>query len=333
MIPQKTTSLTHARQYDQYKKLVEGTLAGIIKDRSPRSIYEPSEYVLAAGGKKIRPVILLLSCEAVGGNSKKALLAGAAIEILHNFTLVHDDIMDNSASRRGRKTVHTRWDTNVAILVGDELLALAYRALLQTKSPHIQEIAKIFTEGVVEVCEGQAYDKEFETRSTVTVDEYLLMIEKKTAKMVAVSAEIGALVGNGDRVSIGALRRYGEHIGRAFQIQDDLLDVIADEKELGKPVGGDLIEGKKTFLLLEALRATRGRDKDLLVDIVRNKGGKAELIPEYRRIYLESGAMAAARCRIEQDIAKAKRELRRLSPSRAQSMLEWFADMLLHRTF
>jgi geranylgeranyl diphosphate synthase type II len=229
--------------------------------------------------------------------------------------------------------VHTRWDTNVAILVGDELLALAYRALLQTKSPHIQEIAKIFTEGVVEVCEGQAYDKEFETRSSVTVEEYLLMIEKKTAKMVAVSAEIGALVGNGDRVSTGALRRYGEHVGRAFQIQDDLLDIIADEKELGKPVGGDLIEGKKTFLLLEALRATRGRDKELLVDIVKNKGGKAELIPEYRRIYLESGAMAAARCRIEQDIARAKRELRRLAPSRAQSMLDWLADMLLHRTF
>jgi geranylgeranyl diphosphate synthase type II len=333
MNPQTKNSLSHARQYDRYKKLVEGTLAGIIKDRLPRSIYEPSEYILAAGGKRIRPVLLLLSCEAVGGNARKALLAGAAIEILHNFTLVHDDIMDNSASRRGRKTVHTKWDTNVAILVGDELLALAYRALLQTKSPHIQEIAKIFTQGVVEVCEGQAYDKEFETRSAVTVDEYLLMIEKKTAKMVAVSAEIGGLVGNGDRASIRALRRYGEHVGRAFQIQDDLLDIIADEKELGKPVGGDLIEGKKTFLLLEALRTARGQDKDLLVDIVRNKGGKADLIPEYRRIYLESGAIAAARRRIEQDIAKAKRELHRLPASRAQSMLEWFADMLLHRTF
>lgn len=333
MNPHTRNSLSHARQYDRYKKLVEGTLAGIIKDRLPRSLYEPSEYVLAAGGKRIRPVLLLLSCEAVGGNVRKALHAGAAIEILHNFTLVHDDIMDNSGSRRGRKTVHTKWDTNVAILVGDELLALAYRALLQTKSPHIQEIAKIFTEGVVEVCEGQAYDKEFETRSTVTVDEYLLMIEKKTAKMVAVSAEIGGLVGNGDRVSISALRRYGEHVGRAFQIQDDLLDIIADEKELGKPVGGDLTEGKKTFLLLEALRTTRGRDKELLLDIVRNKGGRADLIPEYRRIYLESGAIAVARCRIEQDIAKAKRELHRLPSSRAQAMLEWFADMLLNRTF
>jgi len=333
MTPQTRNSASYARRYELYKKLVESTLAGIVKDRLPRSMYEPTEYVLAAGGKRIRPVLLLLSCEAVGGNARKALLAGAAIEILHNFTLVHDDIMDHSASRRGRMTVHMRWDTNVAILVGDELLALAYRALLRTQSPHIQEIAKIFTEGVVEVCEGQAYDKEFETRSTVTVDEYLLMIEKKTAKMVAVSAEIGGLVGDGDRSSINALRRYGEHIGRAFQIQDDLLDIVADEKELGKPVGGDLIEGKKTFLLIEALRTTRGRDKDLLVDIVRNKGCDPGLIPEYRRIYLESGAIETARCRIGQDIAKAKRELHRLPPSRALSMLEWFAEMLLNRTY
>ena len=324
---------TYARLYDRYKKLVEESLRGIIEDRLPRSLYEPSEYVLDAGGKRIRPVLLLLSCEAVGGDPKKAIRASAAIEVLHNFTLVHDDIMDNASSRRSRKTVHTKWDTNVAILVGDELLALAYRALLQTKSPHIQEIAKVFTQGVVEVCEGQAYDKEFETRSSVTVDEYLLMIEKKTAKMVAVSAEIGALIGNGDRASIRSLRRYGEHVGRAFQVQDDLLDVIADEKELGKPVGGDLMEGKKTFLLLEALRTAHGRDKGLLLEIVRNKGGEAKLLPEYRRIYLETGAIAAARARISQDIAKAKRELHKLPATRARLMLEWFADMLLNRTY
>jgi geranylgeranyl diphosphate synthase, type II len=332
MNPQQK-NLNYARLYERYKKLVEQSLRSIVKVHIPQSLYEPSEYVLQAGGKRIRPVLLLLSCEAVGGDPRKALHAAAAIEVLHNFTLVHDDIMDRASSRRGRKTVHTRWDTNVAILVGDELLALAYRALLQTKTPHIQQIAKIFTEGVVEVCEGQAYDKEFETRSSVTVDEYLLMIEKKTAKMVAVAAEIGGLVGNGNRSSVQALRRYGEHVGRAFQIQDDLLDIIADEKELGKPVGGDLMEGKKTFLFLEALRTARGRDKALLMEIVRNKGGKAGLIPEYRRIYHESGAIAVARTRIDQDIARAKRELNSLPATRARLMLEWFAEMLLNRTY
>jgi geranylgeranyl diphosphate synthase type II len=204
---------------------------------------------------------------------------------------------------------------------------------LRTTSSHIQQIAGIFTEGVVEVCEGQAYDKEFETRASVTVDEYLLMIEKKTARMVAVAAEIGGLIGDGRRSEIDALRCYGEHVGRAFQIQDDLLDIIADEKELGKPVGGDILEGKKTFLLLEALRAARGKDKELLKEMIKNKGAKSRLIPEYRRIYLETGAISAARLRIERDIAKAKHELHRLPVSPARSMLGWFADMLLNRTY
>jgi geranylgeranyl diphosphate synthase type II len=324
---------THAYQYSQYKRLVDRSLSGFVREQVPRSLYEPLKYVLDGGGKRIRPVLLLLSCEAVGGNPTKALHAGAAIEILHNFTLVHDDIMDRASSRRGRQTVHTKWDTNVAILVGDGLLALAYRSLLKTSSPNIQEIARIFTEGVVEVCEGQSYDKEFETRSSVGVKDYLLMIDKKTAKMVAVAAEIGGLIGNGSRSSILALRKYGEYVGRAFQIQDDLLDIIGDEKELGKAVGGDLIEGKKTFLLLEALRAARGRDRKLLADVVRNKGGSRRLIPAYRRIYFETGAIDAARRRIKNDIDKAKKELHRLPASRAQAMLAWFADMLLNRTY
>ena len=323
----------HAYRYDQYKRLVERSLSGFVREQVPRSLYGPLKYVLDGGGKRIRPVLLLLSCEAVGGNPAKAVNAGTAIEILHNFTLVHDDIMDRASSRRGRQTVHTKWDTNVAILVGDELLALAYRALLKTSSPNIQEITKIFTEGVVEVCEGQAYDKEFETRSSVGVKDYVLMIDKKTAKMVAVAAEIGGLIGNGSPMSVLALRKYGGYVGRAFQIQDDLLDIIGNERELGKAVGGDLVEGKKTFLLLEALRVARGRDRKLLAEIVRNKGGSRRLIPAYRRIYFETGAIDAARRRIEKDISRAKRELHRLPASRAQAMLAWFADMLLNRTY
>jgi geranylgeranyl diphosphate synthase type II len=328
-----TKSIIHAQQYNQYRRLVERSLSGFVRERMPRSLYEPLKYVLEGGGKRIRPVLLLLSCEAVGGDPKRAVYAGTAIEILHNFTLVHDDIMDHASSRRGRQTVHTRWDTNVAILVGDELLALAYRALLKTSSPNIQEIAKIFTEGVVEVCEGQAYDKEFETRATVGVKDYILMIDKKTAKMVAVAAEIGGLVGNGERSSILALRRYGEYVGRAFQIQDDLLDIIGNEKELGKAVGGDLVEGKKTFLLLESLRVAHGRDRKLLLDVVRKQGVSRRLIPTYKRIYGETGAIDAARRRIAEDITRAKRELCRLPVSRAQAMLAWFADMLLNRTY
>lgn len=320
-------------QYDRHRARLDQCLSGLVKERSPRSLYEPLQYVLAGGGKRIRPVLLMLSCEAVGGDARNALHAAAAIEILHNFTLVHDDIMDNAASRRGRKTVHTKWDTNVAILVGDELLALAYGELLRTRSPNIQEIAKTFTDGVVEVCEGQSYDKEFETRSKVGVNDYLLMIEKKTAKMVSASAEIGALIGNGSRPAIRALRQYGHHVGLAFQIQDDLLDIMGNEEELGKKVGGDLIEGKKTLLLLEALGKARGRDKQLLKELVANKGCSPDRILEYRRIYIDTGAVVAAHLHIEREINRSKRELKRLPSTGAQAVLEWFAEMLLHRTF
>lgn len=320
-------------RYDRHKALVEEHLVRLVKETVPRSLYQPLKYVLAGGGKRIRPVLLLLSCEAVGGDARHALHAGLAIEILHNFTLVHDDIMDHASSRRGRKTVHTKWDANVAILVGDELLALAYRALLKTKSPNIQRIAKTFTDGVVEVCEGQAYDKEFETRSAVTVNDYLLMIEKKTAKMVSVAAEIGALIGNASPGGIRALRQYGYHVGLAFQIQDDLLDIMGNEEELGKKIGGDLVEGKKTILFLEALRTATGSDKKLLKDLVANKGCLPERISEYREIYIETGAAASAQRRIEHEINRSKQELHRLPSTRAQAVLEWFADMLLHRTY
>ncbi|MEX2116414.1 MAG: polyprenyl synthetase family protein [Bacteroidota bacterium] len=321
------------QQYHSYKALVDQYLVDSIQVTEPRSLYKPLNYVLAGGGKRIRPILVLLASEAVGGKAAEAVHAGVGIEILHNFTLVHDDIMDNANSRRGRATVHTKWDDNVAILVGDELLALAYRILLRTDSPRIRDIAGVFTEGVVEVCEGQAYDKEFEVRSAVSVDEYLLMIRKKTGKMVAVATEIGAIIGNGSSAEITALRKYGELVGRAFQVQDDLLDVVGDEKQFGKMIGGDLREGKKTFLLLEALKKARGKDKLLLKRLVKNGGASKKMIGEFKRIFQKTGAIEAAGARIRSDIDEAKQQLGSLKPSPARDMLFWFTDMLLHRTY
>ena len=320
-------------QYLSLKARIDRYLLEEVGETYPTSLYRPLKYVLAGGGKRIRPVLVLLACEAVGGKAEQAVHAGAGIEILHNFTLVHDDIMDHAESRRGRATVHTRWDENTAILVGDELLALAYRILLRTTSPRIREIASVFTEGVVEVCEGQAYDKEFETKVNVTVDQYLLMIRKKTGKMVAVATELGALIGGAAAPEITSLRSYGESVGRAFQIQDDLLDVIADEKKFGKRIGGDLKEGKKTFLLLEALRSTSGRDKVLLKTLMKKKGVSEKKLREFRRIYEESGAITKAKNAVHADIREAKQELDRLKPSPAREMLFWFTDMLLNRTY
>jgi geranylgeranyl diphosphate synthase type II len=219
----------------------------------------------------------------------------------------------------------------VAILVGDELLALAYRALLKTRSPRIQEITQVFTEGVVEVCEGQAYDKEFESRSKVSVDEYVLMIEKKTGRMVAVATEIGALIGDALPEQLDALKRYGALVGRAFQIQDDLLDVVGDEKQFGKTIGGDLVEGKKTYLLLEALRRAKGKDLKLLSDLSKNGGVSRRRIKDFQRVYRDTGAVDAAHGRIQEDISAAKTLLERLQPGSARAMLAWFADMLLNR--
>ncbi|MGH2568344.1 MAG: polyprenyl synthetase family protein [Bacteroidota bacterium] len=321
------------RRYIEYKGLVDSYLDEFIQDAQPRSLYQPIRYVLHGGGKRIRSVLVLVACEAVGGSRDNALHASAAMEFLHNFTLVHDDIMDNATSRRGRTTVHNKWDHNVAILVGDELLALSFRALLRTPSALVHEITKVFTEGVVEVCEGQAYDKEFETKARVRLKDYLLMIQKKTAKLVSVSTELGGLAGNGSEREILSLRRYGEHVGRAFQIQDDLLDITADERDFGKAIGSDLQEGKRTFLFLEALRKAKGEDKRLLLAVAKNSGVSRKKIKEFQRIYRETGAIESARTWVAHDLAEAKRELDNLRKSTATDMLHWFTDMLLHRTY
>ena len=321
------------KKYSRYKQLIDGQLSLLIRKKDPASLYEPAQYVLDAGGKRIRPLLVMLSCEAVGGTAKQALNAAVAIEVLHNFTLVHDDIMDNAAARRGRATVHTKWDSNVAILTGDALVAVAYQVLLKTKTPAIAHVADLFTDGVIEVCEGQAYDKVFEHRRDVTLCEYMLMIAKKTGKLVSVSSEIGAVIGNGDAKDVRTLRQYGELIGRAFQIQDDLLDVVADEKTFGKTIGGDIVEGKKTFLLLKALECAAGKDKQMLHAVIRNAGTTQDNIGRVREIYERTGALTAAKTTIEGDIAKATSLLQKLPETPARAMLYWLSDMLLHRHF
>ena len=321
------------QRYGRHKSLIERYLRNFVTEHKPQTLYHPAKYVLVAGGKRIRPVITLLACEAVGGEANNALHAGAGIEILHNFTLVHDDIMDHAETRRGRLTVHKKWDENVALLSGDALLAFAYRALLRTKSTRIQEISKIFTEAVVTICEGQALDKEFETRHRVHVNEYLMMIEKKTGKLVSIAAQLGALIGNAAVSDLEALRRYGEYVGRAFQIQDDLLDIVADERELGKTIGGDLVEGKKTFLLLEALRRAKGEQKKMLQRIFKNGGVPRKQVSAFRRIYEETGAIDSAKKRIENDIIEAKNQLSTLPASAARETLRWMTDKLLNRKF
>ena len=322
-------------QYINYKTQIDERLFSFIDKEQPKSLYEPLKYVLSGGGKRIRPMILILSCEVFGGKLKDAVDAAVAIEILHNFTLVHDDIMDNADTRRGRDTIHKKWDTDIAILAGDELVGLAYKSLLKTKSHRIGDIAKAFTEGIIEVCEGQSFDKEFELRRDVKLEEYIMMIGKKTSKLLETCAVIGTLIGNGTKEQLETMRKFAENIGLAFQIQDDLLDIIADEKKFGKKIGGDLREGKKTFLLIKALEIVKeSDDRRKLQSVIVNKGVKSESeIIEIKKIYEDNEVISSAQKEVEEYTHKANDFLEKISESDAKEMLKWFSQLLLGRSF
>ncbi len=318
-------------RYDTYRSLIDARLATVIDRGEPVSMYDPARYVLSGGGKRIRPVLVMLACEAVGGDPRDAVEAGVAVEILHNFTLVHDDIMDRADTRRGRETVHRKWDENIAILVGDELMGIAYKTLLNTEKGDVRALTRVFTDGVIEVCEGQSYDKEFELLPTVSEEDYMMMISKKTGWLVAISAELGAIIGGADAGRRAALNEYARCVGRAFQVQDDLLDVVADKDAFGKPIGGDIIEGKKTYLLVKALNRATGDDLALLQEVATRVAPHDGLVERVTEIYRRYGVLDIAREKIEEDTEAAIRALDALEDTDGRQMLIWLAQMLLER--
>ena len=322
---------TFFARYDEYRGIIDRRLATVIDRDEPVTMYEPARYVLSGGGKRIRPILVMLACQAAGGDPLDAVEAGVAVEILHNFTLVHDDIMDRADTRRGRETVHRRWDENIAILVGDELMGIAYKTLLNTEKGDVRAMTRVFTDGVIEVCEGQSYDKEFENLPTVSEDDYLMMIGKKTGWLVAISAEIGAIIGGASEVERRALIEYARHIGQAFQVQDDLLDVVADEAKLGKPIGGDIMEGKKTWLLVNALQRAEGDDLALLQRVATRQADEEQLVERVTRVYERLGVLDGARDIIARDTAAAHEALTALPDNEGRRMLGWLAQMLLER--
>jgi geranylgeranyl diphosphate synthase type II len=318
--------------YLNYKNLVDERLRTVVAGRLPARLYEPTGYVLSGGGKRIRAVLVMLAAEAVGGDGRRALDGGVAVEMLHNFTLVHDDIMDRAATRRGRATVHTKWDEGTAILVGDVMIGLAGQILMKEAPKRAVELMDAFSRGIIDVCEGQMLDKEFETRASVTLDDYLGMIAMKTGRLAEMAAEVGGLIGDGTPEQIDALRSYARHIGQAFQIQDDLLDITADEAELGKRIGGDIIEGKRTYLLVRALeRVANGEDRRLLNRLVENKGLPAERIADMRDLYARHGLLDLAQEDVRSSIARAALSLEAFPDAPGRQMLLWFAEMLMNR--
>ena len=317
--------------YSKQRKIVELRIKKVFAKREPRSLYEPSAYLLESGGKRLRPLLVLLSVKAVEAKFSQAYNAAVAVELLHNFTLVHDDIMDNADKRRGRSTMHKKYDVNTAILAGDSLLSIAYEYLLKDCNGNAKNILTSFTKGLVEVCEGQSLDKEFELRNNVSLNEYVEMIRKKTAAMAEMCCSIGAQIGGGTKTEINALETYGRNIGIAFQIQDDLLDIIADEAEFGKVVGGDLIEGKKTFLFIKAFEKAKGEDKKALFEMILNKGIKKHQVDQYKEIYTRLGILDEAKKSIFHYSDIAVSSLNKLSKNEDKEIFKWIAFSLIER--
>jgi geranylgeranyl diphosphate synthase type II len=321
----------YIKLYENERKKINQILSNALKNRKPASLYEPGSYILNSGGKRLRPLLVLLSAKAVGGKFQNAYNAAASVEMLHNFTLVHDDIMDNADKRRGRLTLHKKYDHNTAILAGDSLLSIAYEFLLKDCNGNAKEVISAFTHGLIEVCEGQSLDTDFELRKNVSLSEYIVMITKKTAAMAEMCCKIGALLGGGTNAQVSALAKYGLNLGIAFQIQDDLLDISADEKEFGKVIGGDLVEGKKTFLFLEALEKAKGVDKQKLLKVIERKGIRKNQVNTYKEIYEKLGVLDDARREIKSYTKKALRSINILDDEN-KKIFRWLADSLIHRT-
>ena len=252
---------------EEYIKMAENAVDTIAcpAGRNPKGLYEPIVYGLEQGGKRLRPVILLAACDAVGGDSAKALPQAAAIEMYHNFTLLHDDVMDKADLRRGKPTVCNKWDDNTAILSGDTMLTLATQLVVDGVEPQkAMRLLKEFNETAIGVYEGQQYDMEFEARTDVTIDEYMEMIRLKTSVLLAGAARIGAVMGDADERNANALYDFAVNLGLAFQLQDDWLDVYGDPDVFGKAIGGDIMNNKKTFMLINAMQKAEGADKEEL---------------------------------------------------------------------
>lgn len=323
--------MDYDQRYNAYKKVVDERLKQALIEEKPVGLYEPIRYILLAGGKRIRPIILLLSCESLGGDYKDAINAALAVEIFHNFTLVHDDIMDNADLRRGLLTIHKRWGINTAILSGDAMFAIAYKFLSSIKSARIDEIFNSFTQAAIEVCEGQALDLELETSFDVSIDDYIKMISKKTASLIKNSARIGALIANGSNEQILALENYGFNLGLAFQFMDDLLDVVASSDEFGKSIGGDIVNGKRTFLLLTAMGKVKGKDKEIIEKVFVKKNLDPSIVHEVKEIYIRYGIVDEAQEMVRFYTNLAINSLEPIPESDSRSMLIWLANKLCER--
>jgi len=326
----------YTAKYNSYREKTNKIINSLTFKPEPADLYVPIKYILSGGGKRLRPVLLLFSCEAFGGNYKDALYAAASIELLHNFTLVHDDIMDNADTRRGRETIHKKWDRDTAILAGDHLIALSLKALNMTETKYLKKIYDFYINSLSEVCEGQIYDKTFEKEKNITIEDYLMMCRKKTSKLLESCTAIGAVIAGAGEDDIRCAVSYAENLGLAFQIQDDLLDIMAEEEKFGKKQGGDIREGKKTYMLLKAIELAQNEEDKKTLNLVVNKekqiteNGFTELV---KKIYIKYGVTDAAKNAVAEFTDRADTALDNIRTDEGKNLLRWFSKMILNRNF
>ncbi|GEL10688.1 geranylgeranyl diphosphate synthase, type II [Flavobacterium glycines] len=317
----------------QYQEFVAEYLQSQLEIKEPKNLYEPIQYILGLGGKRIRPVLTLMSAEVFDVSYEKALPAALAVEVFHNFSLVHDDIMDDAPLRRGNVTVHEKWNINTGILSGDAMLILAYQYFEKYEPVIFRDLAKLFSKTALEVCEGQQWDVDFESRIDVTIPEYLKMIEYKTAVLVAAAMKMGAIIAETSSENADLIYDFGLNLGIAFQLQDDYLDAFGNPETFGKQVGGDIIENKKTYLYLKGMEFANGVDKQELADLfsVQMEENVAK-IAQVKEIFLNSGAANATQKAIEAYTFKAFETLEKMDISAEKKhILRVFGEGLMGR--
>lgn len=255
---------------EQLSGIIENYIAALPLPSKPVGLYEPIRYALQQGGKRIRPALMLMACDAFSGQVESAMHAAAAVEVYHNFTLLHDDLMDNAEVRRGMPVVHKKWNANTAILSGDAMVIYSYDLIRKTAPEHLAGVMAEFAKMILEVCEGQQYDMDFESRDDVTIEEYMEMIRLKTAVLFAGSAKIGAMIAGANEADCDKLYEFGLNLGLAFQLQDDYLDTYGSSEVLGKTIGGDIAEGKKTFLAVSAMNEAGAATRRVILETAQS---------------------------------------------------------------
>ena len=320
------------KEVNHYLELIETNINDQHFDGSPRSLYEPIRYILSLGGKRLRPMLTLLSYNLYRKDVEKAVPFAVAVEAFHNFTLMHDDIMDHAPLRRGKPTVHEKWNVSTAILSGDVMLVKVYEMLLGLEESKLRRVLGLFNACATGVCEGQQWDMEFESRKTVTKKEYIHMIRLKTAVLLGFALELGAVLADAPEKDALVLRDAGEQLGIGFQLKDDLLDVYADKKKFGKQVGGDIIANKKTYLLIHALQQARGADKKELNNWLQKKTfNKRRKVAAVTALYDRLGVRRAAEAQVAEHFNLGFESLKSLSSQANTSTLVSFAEALADR--